>query len=203
MKTKLTISALLIPLIILLSSLSFQCKSTESSDENNKNRSSNPYFPVKGDSKWQYINEGPRDETELFNVSVSGIETSGKDVIVNFNSFPFFSKQNVPASVKIKQNGEVYVIDKDSKENLLLPQSSLYQPNYTWQYGEWTAYVGGTDETAITEKGTFEHCLMTGYSLGGITFSVSIWFSKEAGIVKWGANRTNPPTLKPVYYILK
>ena len=92
---------------------------------------------------------------------------------------------------------------KDSKENLFLPAPKSYEKNYTWQYGEWTAYIGGIDETVITEKGTYEHCLMAGYSLGGITFAVSIWFSKDAGIVKWGANRTNPPNLKPVYYVMK
>ena len=188
-------------IIVLLSGLSFQCKSSE--NQGNNVQSTNPYFPVSKDSKWQFINEAPRDETELFSVSVTNIEKSGKDIVVSFDSFPFFTKQKEQTLVKIKSNGEIYVIDKNSVENMLLPQPSLYQANYTWSYGEWSAYIAGTDETVVTEKGTYEHCLLAGYSAGGITFSAVIWFSKEAGIVKWGANRTNPPLLKPLYYVLK
>src|SRR5438874_1533963 len=131
MNKKIIMTSLLVPVIIISSAVSFQCKSSDNLEtgSNKINKSSNPYFPVKNDSKWQYINEAPRDETELFNVSVTGAESSGKDVIVIFDSFPFFTKQNEQTKIKIRQNGEVYVLGKDSKENLLLPQPSLYEKN--------------------------------------------------------------------------
>jgi hypothetical protein len=191
--------------VMITSSLSFQCNSSGGSTDNitKTNASSNPYFPINSNSKWQYVNEAGQNDTDLFNVKVTGIKNDGKDETVIFDSFPFFTKQIETTTIRIKPTGEVYVTGSDSKENILMPGPENYKKGYYWQYGEWTAYINGTDETVITEKKTYEHCLFIGYSLGGITFSTELWFSKDAGIVKWGANRTNPPILKPVYYILK
>ena len=200
-----SIRILILPLafIILSSFASLGCKSSDGLSNKKNNAGSNPYFPVKDNSKWQYINEGPRDETELFSVNIKSVKEDGSDIIAVFDSFPFFMKQNEQTTLRIKSNGEVYILDKDLKENLFLPEPSKYQPNYTWQYGEWTAYIAQTDETVVTEKGTYEHCLSIGFSLGGITYSSVMWLSKDTGIVKWSSNRTNPPTLKPIYYVLK
>ncbi len=195
---------------VLLFSFSFQCTSTESTISKKERRdsikssvSSNLYFPVNENSRWQYISEAPRDETELFNVNVTSVKDDGADKIVTFDAFPFFYKKNEPATLRLKQNGEVWVITDNSKENLLLPEPSKYTPDYTWQFGEWNGYIVSTTDTVITEKGTFENCVSAGFAAGGITLSANLWLAKGTGIVKWGANRTNPPVVHRLYYVLK
>jgi hypothetical protein len=197
---------LLILILAITASLSlfFDCNSSrtiiQKKDSGNLN-SYNPYFPIAGDMEWKYINQAPRDETLLFNVKISNLKNSGESVTAEFDPFPFFNKQKVKSTVKINKSGEVYVIDSTENEKLLLPDESKLQKGYNWQYGSWLAVVGDTNVSVKTEKETIENCLYVNYGLGGFTFVVELWLAKGKGIVKWGANRTNPPSLNTAYFL--
>jgi hypothetical protein len=193
---------------LISTSLFFSCNSSKV-DQQKKGPDSksgtfkgNSYFPVSASSKWQYINEAPREESVLFDVNVESVKPSEEDIIAGFSSFPFFSGQSEKTTLTLKSNGQIYSINKDGKEELFLePENKLKQGN-TWDYGQWKAIVGNTSEKIVTENGTFENCININYSIY-FTFSAELWLAKDIGIVKWGYNRTNPPTLKPNYYVLK
>lgn len=162
----------------------------------------NPYFPANKGNMWEYINEAPREETELFKIEISSIKHDGEDQIVELSSFPFFSKSEEKTVLRIKPNGEVFLKNEISnKEELFIPEPTKMKKEYQWQFGEWSGFIGGTNETVKAEKETFDNCIFLNFAIS-ITFSAEIWIAKDKGIVKWGYNRTNPPTLKPQYYVL-
>lgn len=204
MLKKKDLSYLAILLIMVTSSLFFYCNSSHNSNRQSGNTYDyNPYFPVGDHILWSYINQAPRDETELFDAEVSGIQKEKEYVVAIFPSFPYFSKINNGCLVRITNDGDVFVKDSLDEEKMLLPGPSRLQQGYSWQYGNWTAAVIATNVTVKTEKKDFENCVYVNYSLGGITFSVELWLAKDAGIVKWGSNRTNPPSRFYTYYVLK
>ncbi len=197
---------LLVLILAATSSLSlfFDCNSSHNNgqkkDSGNLNLG-NPYFPIAEDMEWKYINQAPREETLLFNIKISNMKNSPESVTAIFDPFPFFNKQNIASIVKISPAGEVFIKDSTENEKMLLPDEAKLQKGYSWQYGSWLAVVGDTNASVKTETGTVENCLYVNYGLGGFTFVVELWFAKGKGIVKWGANRTNPPTLNPLYFV--
>jgi hypothetical protein len=184
----------------------YGCNSSSYKKEVIKEKSSgenfNQYFPVAEGNKWEYINQAPREETEQFKVEITGVKYDGKDQIVEFNSFPFFSKKDEKTNLKIKPDGEIYLMNTSSgKEELFIPETSKFKKEYSWQFGEWTGIIGGTNDTVKTETGTYYNCIFLNFSIF-YTFAAEVWVAKDKGIVKWGYFRTNPPTLNPQYYVL-
>ena len=201
-KRNLTYIALL--LISASSSLFFYCNSSHDSNHvTGKVYDYNPYFILGENLKWNYINQAPRDESELYNAEIAGITEDNESVTADFKTFPFFNKSKTGCSVRMTKDGNVFVKDSTEDEKLLLPSASKLQKGFSWQYGGWAAGVMDTNVTVKTEKGEYNNCIYVDYSLGGITFSVEVWYAKGAGIVKWGANRTNPPQRVYIYYVLQ
>ena len=201
-KRNLTYIALL--LISASSSMFFYCNSSHNSKNEKGNvYDYNPYFIVGENLKWTYINQAPRDESEIFNAEISGITEDRESVTAQFKTFPFFNKTKSGCSVRMTKEGDVFVKDSTEDEKLLLPSASKLQKDYQWSFGFWSAVVMDTNVRIKTEKGDYNNCMYVAYSLGGITFSVELWFAKGAGIVKWGANRTNPPQKVYTYYVLQ
>src|SRR5438045_5837292 len=117
LKIKVQISVLI---IFLVSFQFFKCNSSgNTADKNNNNTvngrtpakvfSNNSYFPVAENMNWNYINEAPREETELFNVEISSVKSENGSIYAVFDSFPFFTKANEKTKVRIIKTGEVFV----------------------------------------------------------------------------------------------
>lgn len=190
-------------LIILITGFSnLACNSSDKNVKDPSVKESNDYFPIQTGNKWEYINEAPREETELYSVEVKSVKPDGKDIVAELSSFPFFSKAQEITTVRIKPDGEIFVLNNSTGKNeLFMPSPSSFSKGYSWQFGEWKGFIGSTDDSVKTEYGTFDNCIFLNYSIY-FTFSAEIWIAKGKGIVKWGYNRTNPPTLKPQYYVL-
>jgi hypothetical protein len=190
--------------LIISAFLNFGCNSSSFKKESGKDKikSYNDYFPVNEGNKWEYVNEGPRDETELFKVQINNLKYDENDQIIELSSFPFFSRQEEKTTLRIKPNGEVYLVNKQTqKDELFIPETGNFKKEFQWQFGQWSGLIGGTNETVKAENETFNNCIFLNFSIF-YTFSAEIWVAKDKGIVKWGYNRTNPPTLKPQYYVL-
>jgi hypothetical protein len=187
---------------ILLTTLALNCNSSETKqkvgtkEDLSGSANYNPYFPADQGYKWEYINEAPREETEKYIIEITGTSMDGKDVLADFSSFPFFSKKEEKTVLRIKENGAVYFGNE-----MMLPENSKLVKDFNWKFGEWTGYVAGTNDTVKAENETFTDCVLISYSIS-ITFAADIWLARDKGIVKWGYNRTNPPTFKPLYYVL-
>jgi hypothetical protein len=179
-----------------MSGFVFQCSSSKKDTTGKSDY--NPYFPAAEENYWEYINEAPRKETELWKVEVKSMKSEGNGRIYTFSSFPFFSKEEKQAVLTIKENGAVYMNDT----NRVVPEVSNLKKDYTWNFGLWNGYVAATNETVKAENQTYTACIHINYAIS-ITWSAEIWLSKNNGIVKWGFFRTNPPSLTFTYYVLK
>lgn len=177
------------------------CNSSYSKKESSNDRY-NDFLPVDKGNSWEYINEAPREETELFKVEITSVKKDGEDKIAVFSSFPFFSRTEEETILRVKKDGSVYAVNKNSqKEELFIPQTADLKKGYQWQFGEWTGIIGSTNETVKAENETFTDCVFLNFYIS-FTFSAEIWIAKDKGIVKWGYNRTNPPTPKILYYVI-
>lgn len=190
--------------VLLISCFLFNCNSSDQSkshsDKSNKSISNNPYFPLSKGYIWEYVNAGERKESELFKVEVLSIKKDGNDKIVEMSSFPFFSKKEENTKLKVKDDGSVYVMSGQT-EDLCIPSTNNIKNGYNWNFAQWYGSCNTWKDTTKTENGTYSDCFFLNYSIS-ITFSAEIWVSKNTGIVKWGYNRTNPPTFNPDYYVL-
>lgn len=199
---------IIVPFYVLITAvfLNIGCNSSSYKKDVTKDtvpvKSFNEYFPVSEGNMWEYINEAPRKETELFNVQIINLKYDGEDQIVELNSFPFFTGNEEKSVLRINPNGEVYYADKQSlKDELFIPAPSYLNKEHQWKFGEWNGIIGSTKETVKAENETFTDCIFLNFSIY-YTFSAEVWIAKDKGIVKWGYNRTNPPTPKPQYYVL-
>jgi len=181
----------------------FSCNSSDKElKDPSVTKESNDYFPLRTGNKWEYINEAPREETELYSVEVNDVKSDGKDIVAELSSFPFFSKSQEITKLRVKPDGEIFVFNnKTNKDELFMPSPSSFSKGYSWQFGEWKGFVGSTKDSVRAENETFNNCVFLNFSIY-FTFSAEVWIAKDKGIVKWGYNRTNPPTLKPQYYVL-
>lgn len=194
-----------IVLLLVICSLftAFSCNSgSGSKDKSNNIEELNPYFPAAVGSKWVYINEAPREETVLFTVEVKDLfkNTGGYNLTVS--SFPFMTTDNAERTLSISNDGAISISDYNGSAGVFIPSPGNFSPGYKWSFGIYTGRISDSDDEIKTEESKYSGCkyvLMT----DGFTFSFEMWFKKGIGIVKWGANRTNPPVLKPVYYVLK
>jgi hypothetical protein len=182
-------------LYVMLWGFVFQCSSSKKETTSASNL--NPYFPVKEGNYWEYINEAPREETELWKLEVRSQRSEGSDKVCMFSSFPFFSKEERQTVIRIKEDGGVFMNDSMK----VIPEVSNLKKDYQWNFGLWNGYVASMNETVKAENQTFSDCIKINYSLS-FTWSAEIWLSKNNGIVKWGYFRTNPPTLTFTYYVL-
>lgn len=190
---------------ICFAAAAFSCNSgkNEIKDSNKKSENNlNQFFPVVEGNKWVYVNEGPRDETVLFNVELKDLKKTEDGIQLKASSFPYMTQDNLERTIKVRQNGEIEINDYMGSSGIFIPAASEFKKNNKWSFGIFNASITSVTEKAVTEDGTYEDCIYV-MMTDGFTFSFEMWFKKDVGIVKWGANRTNPPTLKPVYFVLK
>ncbi len=196
---------LLISLFSILSA--FSCNSSETKSKVNEKKSvsddnSNPYFPLKEGNKWVYINEAPREETELFTVQAKDVKKVDGGIQLKVSSFPYLTKDNEERSLTVKANGEIEINNYMGSSGVFIPKPEDFVIGYKWSFGVFRGSVQGNSDPAVTEDGVYPECYYV-VMTDGFTFSFEFWFKKDVGIVKWGANRTNPPQLKATYYVLK
>ena len=187
---------------MIVSGVTFlQCNSSIKTEKNDV-KSPDVYFPLKEGLKWTYINEAPRDESVLIKVSCS------KNAAGDFelDKFPFFDNlhnSDTKTAISTDASGNVYIKNSSmSSASLLVPAESLFSGDYQWKYNELlNAYLTSKLNKVKTEFGEFD-CIYILFT-EGFTFSFEMWLAKGKGIVKWGANRTNPPKPFLTYYVLK
>ena len=179
----------IIPLLIVV--FFFTCNSSsdlkhdsEKSKDGLKNSiNSNPYFPVTDGNRWEYVNQAPRDETELFTVEVQNFKGDNKSAYFDLNSFPFFSRENKKMTLEITENGEIITDPYIDIKSVLIPATDKLNNGYTWNYGEWNASVSFLNDTVVTENGVYTNCLFLNFTIS-ITFDAEFWLAKDVGIVK-------------------
>ena len=200
------IQTLSIPVIALCVLTAFECNSSDTkktgSIKEKTDLNYNPFFPVKDGNFWEYINEAPREESEIFTVKASDIKKVDEGIRVKLSSFPYITKETEPKTITVKANGEIEINDYMGASGVIIPSADNFKKGYKWVFGVFGGYINGDAENVKTEAGDFDNCyyvMMT----DGFTFSFEFWYKKDIGIVRWGANRTNPPTIKPIYYVLK
>jgi hypothetical protein len=138
----------------------------------------------------------------LFTVRAADIRKVESGIQAKMSSFPYLTKDNTARTITVKTNGEIEINDYFNGSGVIIPAENNFKKGYQWTFGIFGGSVNSENETIKTEAGFFDNCyyiLLT----EGFTFSFEMWFKKDVGIVKWGANRTNPPTFNPVYYVLK
>lgn len=186
--------------IFLVSGFSFlQCNSSNKEEV----KAPGVYFPLKEGLKWTYINEAPREETELITVTCTKNTAIGE---FELDKFPFFANLNssdTKTNISADDSGNVYIKNSSmTSASLLVPAGSLISAGYTWKYNDLlNASLTSKPEKVKTEAGEYE-CIYIIFT-EGFTFSFEMWLAKGKGIVKWGANRTNPPKPFLTYYVLK
>ena len=74
-----------------------------------------------------------------------------------------------------------------------MPPTNELKMNYNWGFGMWNGYITSLHDTVYTGQEKIEDCIKVNYALS-ITMNAEIWLAKDKGIVRWGLNRTNPPT---------
>ncbi|HAX48812.1 MAG TPA: hypothetical protein PK605_01415 [Ignavibacteria bacterium] len=192
--------------IIILAGSAFSCNSgdtkTSVKDKKTNSVNFNEYFPISEGNKWVYINEAPREETVLYTVQVKDLKKVEEGMQFKVSTFPYLTQSNEERTVKIRNSGEIEIKDYMGASGTIVPKAGDMRTGYDWKFGIFTGYVNSENETAVTEAGTYNNCIYVSMT-DGFTFSYEMWFKKDVGIVKWGANRTNPPQLTRTYYVLK
>ncbi len=183
----------------------FSCNSSDTKTSGKKTATGdnfNPFFPLKEGNKWVYINEAPRTETELFTLEAKDLKKVDGGMQMKVSSFPYLTKDNVNKTIKVTTSGEIEIENYMGSSGMFVPSADNFKAGYKWSFGIFTGYINGDTSLVKTEDGNFDRCyyvMMT----DGFTFSYEMWYKKDVGIVKWGANRTNPPQLTATYYVLK
>ena len=196
---------LLISLFSILSA--FSCNSGETKSKINEKKSVtgdnfNQYFPLKEGNKWVYINEAPREETELFTVEAKDVKKVNSGIQLKVSTFPYLTKDNEERSLTVNSNGEIEINNYMGSSGVFIPKPEDFVIGYKWSFGIFRGFVQGSSDPAVTEDGIYPECYYV-VMTDGFTFNFEFWFKKDVGIVKWGANRTNPPQFKATYYVLK
>ncbi|MBL7127607.1 MAG: hypothetical protein ISS16_01325 [Ignavibacteria bacterium] len=185
---------------------SFECSTIDKkSDDKQLNDSTaffqNEFFPVSVGNHWRYSIEKPGEEKDNYDVEITDQEKTFDEIKVVFNSFPFFWLKEEKTTLIVKESGDVYIIDENKNESLLIPRDSDIREGFNWKMGEWNASIINTHEKIKTMNVVYEDCIHINYTIS-ISFNSELWLSKNTGIVKWGFNRTNPPSLNFTYYLL-
>ncbi len=193
-------------IIVILAVTAFSCNSSDTKSKVETKRTGeenfNPFFPLKESNKWVYINEGPRDESLLFTVEAKDVKKVESGIQLKVSSFPYLTQDNEERTLLVKNNGEIEINNYMGTSGVIIPSPDNFKTGSKWSFGIFNASVNSEKEVAVTEDGTYNDCIYV-MMTDGFTFSYEMWFVKDIGIVKWGANRTNPPQLRPLYYVLK
>jgi len=197
-----TIRVIITLTLFIVSGFSFlQCNS---SNKNGKleAKSANDYFPLKDGFSWKYINEAPRDESVIININC---KVTNENFVYELDKYPFFGNLNnsdQKTKISVDDSGNVTIKNTSGITSLLLPAQSKWGDGYSWKYNDLlNAYLTPKLNTVKTEAGDY-NCIYISFT-EGFTFSFEMWLAKGVGIVKWGANRTNPPNPHLTYYVLK
>jgi len=193
-------------IIFALITVSFMCNSgdvntREKKESGEKTSNLNHYFPLKEGNKWVYVNEAPREETEQYIISISDVKKTEQSLQMKASSFPFLTKENTEQTITVNSKNEVELINYFSATGVFVPSPENMTKGYSWSFGIFRGYVNETGLKVTAETETFDDCIYV-LMTDGFTFSFEMWYKKDIGIVKWGSNRTNPPTLNPVYFVL-
>ncbi len=184
----------------------FSCNSGNSKSDIHEKKSSgidnfNQYFPIKDGNTWKYVNEGDRDETELYVVKTTDLKKVDGGIQLKVSTFPYLTKDNMNRTLIVKSNGAIEINDYMGNSGVIIPAAADFAKGYSWNFGVFKGYINSDNDTAVTEDGTYTGCYYV-LITDGFTFNFEMWFKEGIGIVKWGSNRTNPPTLKAQYYVL-
>ncbi len=187
----------------------FTCNSSEktSSEKEVKTKStsknSKSLFPLSVGNKWEYFNESPKIKSVPITVEV----LSQKDNEFILSAFPFFPGFDDPVretKITIDTGGVLKITLFDGSKTTFLPDTTYLDITKNWNCGVFVGYVSELKDSVKTEAGKFSG----GYYImftEGFTFSIEMWLIPGVGIVRWGVNRTNPPT--PIanykYYALR
>jgi len=201
MKT-ISVRVLFTLIIFIVSGFSFlQCNSSNKT-EKKEVKTSDDFFPLKDGIKWTYINEGPSDESVLITVSCS--KNDGKGTY-ELDKYPFFGNLNnsdQKTLINLDDSDNVYIKNSSGITSVLLPNQNKWSDGYSWKYNDLLkAYLTSNYTKVKTQAGDY-YCIYLTFT-DGFTFSYEMWLAKGVGIVKWGANRTNPPNPHLTYYVLK
>jgi hypothetical protein len=186
--------------------VSLDCTATEKNGEGKQLKNSvalfnNVYFPVSLGYRWSYIIEKTGGEKNNYDVEVIKLVNADSESKIFLNSFPYFWLKEDEKILTIKDSGDIYFIDENDNKVLLIPKVSDIKEGYNWKMGEWNASIVSTNEKVTTKNLIYENCVHINYTIS-ISFNSELWLAKDRGIVKWGFNRTNPPTLNFSYYVL-
>lgn len=167
--------------------------SCNSSSRDASVNNSNPYFPL---SNNMTLNYKSLNSDKITNVKVlSSSERNLNDF--TFSRFPFI--WNLDSSIKVSVTNDGEILCKFFGEDLiLLPSSDKMKTGYNWTSQEWNVYIESLSQMQIGNQ-TFDDVYKVNYNLS-ITYTSEIWFAKGIGIIKWGFNRVNPPTLNIEYH---
>lgn len=192
--------------IFALITVSFRCNSGDvntrvKKESGEKISNLNHYFPLKEGNKWVYVNEAPREETEQYKIVISDVKKTERGLQVKASSFPYLTKENTEQTITVNSKNEVELNNYLSTTGIFVPSPESMTKGYSWSFGIFKGYVNETGLRVTAETETFDDCIYV-LMTDGFTFSFELWYKKDIGIVKWGANRTNPPTLNHVYYVL-
>lgn len=183
----------------------FNCSSSKKTHDVNsteKNTYLNQYLPLGNGNKWVYTDEAAGNESETFTVEVKDVKKTDSGTQIQVTSFPYLTSDNTERTVMVMNNGEIEINNYMGTSGMIFPQADNFKQGYEWSFGIFKGYVTSLNDTVKSADGRFYDCVYVKMT-DGFTFSYEMWFKKDTGIVKWGANRTNPPTLKRVYYVLK
>lgn len=164
------------------------------------NGKSGSVLPLKENSSFNYINEAPRDETEIINIKITSVKKDGKLTYAKLSSNPFFGKKDSELIIQVNENTGEIKTNENGADAVFLPEAKNLQKGYSWDYNGYNAVITSENETVEAEKQTFENCLRIDYRLS-ITFNSEIWIKPGVGIVKFAAYRTNPPSMSHTYYV--
>lgn len=183
---------------VLINAAAFRCNSSTPKT----NEYANSYFPIAKGNYWKYVNEAPRDETILYEVKVTDSQITDNFTKITVSSFPYLTKESKTQTLQQKSAGEIEAVDYMGSTGIFVPAAGNFRKGFSWNFGTFQGMVNDEKINITTEAGAFSGCcyiLIT----DGFTFSFEMWYKKDVGIVRWGANRTNPPTIKPEYFVLK
>lgn len=170
------------------------------SQSKNETGTSKEYIPLSEGNTWEYIKEGT--DSLAYRVEVLSVKKEGSDIIAEFNMLPYFYLNSSKQTLRVKPDGEMIMSAGESESINFFPSEKNLKKDYTWSAGGWHAVIAGTNQSVSAGGRQYSNCVHINYTLS-ITFNAEIWVSPGAGIVKWGFNRTNPPSVKFDYYTAK
>jgi hypothetical protein len=193
--------------IITLVAVSLNCNSGNvnsrvKKESGVKTSNFNHYLPLKEGNKWVYVNEVPGNEAEQYIITISDVKKTERGLQLTASSFPYLTKENTEQTITVNSKNEIELNDYFSATGVFLPSPENMKKGYSWSFGIFNGYVNETGLRVAAETETFDDCIYV-LMTDGFTFSFELWYKKDVGIVKWGANRTNPPALNIVYYVVK